>query len=65
MVLVNFFLFIHFAFLKLNDKIMVNYIYLGAGGRARGGRYGEQKIVIKVLGYLYFLYFKSFYKPVH
>lgn len=35
--------FIDFTFLKFNNKITTNYFYLGTGGRARGGRYGEQK----------------------
>lgn len=42
MVRVKFFHFIHFAFFKLDNKITVNYFYLGTGGRARGGRYGKK-----------------------
>lgn len=33
-----------FCIFKLNNnKINVNYFYLGTGGRARGGRYGKKK----------------------
>ena len=46
-VLVKFFHFVYFAFLKLDNKITVNYFYLGTGGRARGGRYGKKKTACK------------------
>lgn len=68
MVLVKFFHFIHFAFFKLDNKITVNYFYLGTGGRAQGGRLWEKDRKLlqgKGLGASFTSCISNFDKPVH
>lgn len=45
-------------FLKFNNRVTVNHVYLGTGGRARGGRYegwegGKKAWISKSLGHLH------------